>query len=224
VVFGGAGAVWLLGLAAGTWRLFRQGGFGVTLPCALVGGAGLTLAYCSAKGILFLKWYPIFLLPGLLLLLALGLDWILKKRRPVWWFVVLLPLLGAWFPGLAYYAGHGRENLRGAVELARGTGYPRSLTNPNRTLYGITWSESPVYDPAATTLKNAGALQELIRQAREEGRPLFIAYGHAMEAEATSADILGLLHDPALFRLVAELPGLDEAAYSHYVYELRPAA
>ena len=220
VIFGLGIAVWLAGLAAGAWRLFRQGGTGLTVPCSFAGGAFLTWAYCSAKGVAFLKWYPIFLLPGLLIVLALGLHGLLKSRAAGWWILALLPLLGSWAPGLIHYTTHGRENLRGAVELARGTAYPGSLANPNNTLYGTIWSESPVYDPTATTLKNAGALQELISQARREARPLFVAHGHTPQAEANSGDVLALLRNPALFRPMATLPGLDEAGATHYLYQL----
>jgi hypothetical protein len=222
LIYGAGIVVWLVGLAAGARTFFRQGGMGLGLAGCLAGGAVLTWAYCSAKGILYLKWYPLFLLPGLLVWLALGLHGLLKNR-PAWaWALVLAPLAGSWIPGLAYYTGHGREDLRGAVELARQTPYPASLTNPNHTLYAVTWSESPVYDPSALTLKNAAALQELIRQARGERRLLFVAHGHTPEAEAASGDILALLRDAALFRPIAELPGLDEAAYAHFIYQLIP--
>jgi hypothetical protein len=222
LVYGAGIVVWVTGLSAGGRRVFRQGGTGLLLAGTLAGGALLTWAYCSAKGILFLKWYPLFLLPGLLLLLALGLQDLIRTRSRAWWALALLPLAASWVPGLAYYTGHGRENLRGAVELAREAAYPLSLTNPHRTLYGVTWSESPVYDPAAVTLKNAGTLQDLIHQAQQSGQPLFVAHGHTPDAEIASGDVLALLRDATLFRPVALLPGLDEAAYSHYVYQLLP--
>ncbi len=224
LVLGCSVAVWLVGLVAGTGSAFRQGGAGLALPGCFAGGAFLTWAYCSAKGIVYLKWYPLFLLPGLLLLLAMGLSRLLKNRSAAWWVVALIPLAASWYPGLTYYQGHGRENLRRPVELARGAAYPLSLTNPNRTLYGVTWSESPVYDPAAVTLKNAASLEDLIRQARQEKRALFVAHGHTPEAEAASGDILAQLRNPALFRRVGMLPGLDDASYAHYVYELLPGA
>lgn len=221
-VFGLAILLWVAGLVAGGVRLAGpQRPAGLALAGGTLGGALLTYLYCSAKGIVFLKWYPLFLLPGLLLLLGAGL--LRLGRNRIWTGLLLtVPLLAAWTPGLLHYAHHGRENLRGAVELARGVPYPTSLGNPNQTLYATTWSESPVYDPAAVTLKDAGMLQALMTRATGEGRPLFVAYGHRPEAQAYAGDILKVLDDPARFRPIARLPGLDETGYDHYVLEFLP--
>lgn len=214
---------WIVGLVVGVAKVARARPTGFALAGATAGGGLLVWTYCTAKGILYLKWYALFLVPGLLMLLAAGLHRLAKGRR--WAGLLLcLPLLAAWMPGLSYYSSHGRENLRGAVELARGASYPLSLTNPNRTLYAITWSESPIYDPAAVTLKTPEALQALMAQAGQENRPLYVAYGHSPEAHMHSATILALLENPSLFRLVTVLPGLDETAYHHYLYQWMPRA
>lgn len=219
-------AVLLTGGAAGVWKLVRAGGLGLVLTGAFAGAALLTWAYCTAKGVVFLKWYAIFLLPGLLVILAVGWHALLGGgRTKTWgWIPVLTLLILAWTPGLKDYLTTGRENLRGAVETARRTSYPDSLTNPHNTLYAITWSESPIYDPTAITLKNAAGLEELVIRAGQEKRDLFVAHGHRSQARDTAGDVLGVLQNPARFRLAAVLPGLDEPSFTHYVYQLIPTS
>ena len=223
--WGGAGLlVWLAGLTAGGWRFFRQGGIALILMGAFGGGFLLTWIYCVAKGILFLKWYAIFVLPGLLMVLAAGWDRLLQSHAWGWRTVPPGILIFAWMPGLKEYTQHGRENLRGAVELARGASYPASLANPGGTLYGITWSESAVYDPAAITVFDAAALRTLVARDRSENRPLFFAHGHLSKARQEAPGVLALLADPKLFRPTALLTGLDEPSFHHYIYELLPAS
>lgn len=218
----GAGVLlWLAGLLRGGARLVRGVPTGFAVIGGTFGGALLTYAYCTSKGILFLKWYALFLIPGLILLLAAGLQRLGKGR--LWAGLLLtLPFLAAWMPGLTFYAHHGRENLRAAVETARGVPYPDSLTNPHDTLYAITWSESPVYDPDAVTLKNGAMLRKLMAQAARDNRKLFVAFGHSAEAHQYAADVLSMVDDPARFRQIARLPGLDDIGYDHYVYQLIP--
>ena len=218
----GLGALtWAAGLAAGIPKIVRARPTGFALTGATAGGALLVWTYCTAKGILFLKWYALFLVPGLLMLLAAGLHHLAKGRVRAG-LLLCVPLLVAWMPGLIYYSNHGRENLRGVVEMARGVPYPLSLTNPNHTLYAITWSESPIYDPAAVTLKTPEALLALMEQAGRENHPLHVAYGHSPEAHKHSPDILALLETPSHFRLTALFPGLDETGYHHYLYRWIP--
>ena len=215
-------AVWVIGLVAGLWRLCRESGAGLLLAGAFCGGALLIWIYCSVKGIVFLKWYAIFLLPALLLILASGWNHLLKSRAPAWQAVVLLPLLAAWWPGLICYTRQGRENLRGVVEQARGTLYPASLCNPAKTLYGITWSESAVYDPSAIPLKDGTALVALVARARQDNRLLFVAHGHLPQARQNAGDILAILQDSSRFGPAAIFPGLDEGSSTHYLYQLLP--
>lgn len=217
-------AVWLGGLTLGFVRLFRQGGTARALAGTFTGGAILTFLYCSAKGIVFLKWYTLFLLPGLILLLAAGLTWGLNRRRFLLRTACLVPLAVCWVAALIPSLTQSRENLRGPVQLARGTGYPASLTNPNGTLYAVMWSESPVYDPAALTLKSPAGLEVAIARARSENRPLLVSHGHTSMAAAHSQDILARLRDPTVFVLAATFPGLDDASTTHFVYQLLPAA
>ncbi len=215
-------AVWIAGASPGLVRLFRQNSTSRALAGAFTGGALLTFLYCSFKGIVFLKWYSLFLLPGLLLFLAAGLTATLKNRPPLWRTALLLPLLVCWIPALRPYLTESRENLRDPVRLARGTGYPASLTNPNRTLYAVLWSESPIYDPSAPPLKTAADLETLITRARTENRPLFISHGHTHQALTYNPDIIALLQDSTRFLPLPPLPGLDDASTTHYVYRLRP--
>lgn len=217
------GLLWIAGLLAGTVRMGRIGPAGLAVAAGTFGGAFLTWAYCTAKGILFLKWYPLFLLPGLLLLMAAGLDLPGKGRRWVGWFLAL-PLLAAWAPGLSHYARYSRQNLRGVVEMARSAPYPLSLTNPNQSLYGNSWSESPIYEPSSVTLPETGDLHALMDQALRENRPLHVTYGYAAQARIHAAGIVALLEDPARFRLLAVFPGLDEPSTTQYLYQFIPTA
>lgn len=216
---------------------------------ATLGGAILTFGYCSVKGIAFLKWYSIFLLPGLLMGMAAclksltapgthnnpiqtdsppfqkntpgspGSSWPCPTSPKTWLAAAALTaVLAAWVPGLRTYSAQSRENLRGAVEVARRTEYPQSLTNPTGTLLATLWTEAPVYDPSATTLISKADLESLMRRAASENRPLFVAQAHTAEAEASAPQIMALLRDPSQFQKTATLPGLDETANIHQVW------
>ena len=219
---GAAILLWLGGGTAGIVRFCRQGGTALALTGAFTGGALLTLIYCTAKGIVFLKWYTLFLLPGLLLLLAAGLTARLKNQPPRWRGLLLLPLVLCWIPSLLPYLSQSRENLRGAVALARGTAFPASLGNPHQTLYAVLWSESPIYDHGAVTLKTTADLDALVSRARQENRPLFVAHGHTGQARASAPELLNQLENPSQFHPPAVLPGLDDSSNTHFIYQLIP--
>ena len=202
----------------GAWRCLKHHGMAYLCLGATVGAALLTYTYCSWKGIAFLKWYPIFLLPSLLIILSLSIA----KRSPWWTATLIVALSISWWPGLKEAIFHSKENLRGAVEIAREVPYPASLQNPHRTLYGITWSESAVYDPSAVSLRTPADLQALVLQARQENRPLFLSHSLRAVGRTDVADLLEMLEDPLQFQLTTTLPGLDEPGYTHRIYRLTP--
>ncbi len=212
---------WVVGFGCGLWRLFRQGGTGAAMAGASLGGAALTLLYCTAKGVIFLKWYALFLLPGLLLLLAAGLTYGMENRRSWGWrLLLLLPLGACWAAAIPPILTQSREDLRSPVRLARGVDYPASVANPNRTLYAVLWSESPVYDLAATTLSSPQDLDAIIARALAENRPLLVSHGYLNQALADQPSILSRLRDATQFRALPPLPGLDDAATTHFCYQL----
>lgn len=210
-------------LAAGFRNLFRRDA--VCRVCALTIpiGAAITLAYCQWKGIVFLKWYTLFLLPGVILLLAAGvaaLSGSAARRRP-WGVIMVIPLVICWLPPLQFNLTHSRENLRALVETARGAEYPASLKNPAHTLFAVTWSESPVYDPSAASLRMDGDLEVLIVQARNEHRELFVEHGFRDQARQSSPKVLARLENQDEFELAGVFPGMDEVSTTHWLYRLK---
>lgn len=208
-------------LAAGLWRLCSRPGTGRMLCLANLGGAALTLLYCQAKGLMFLKWYTLFLLPGILLAAAAGLAALSGGRRP-WGGLLVLPLVLCWLPALSHYRRHSREDLRGVLEAARGTPYPEALKNSRNSLFAVSWSESPVYEPSAATLRTGAELDSLIRTARAEKRELFVEFGFRNQARENAPEVVARLENPQLFEEAGIFPGLDEEESFHYLYRLKP--
>lgn len=219
-VVGGVG-VWVVGLWRGAGGLVRGGGLGVGLVGSLGLGSLFTWGYCVVKGTVFLKWYALFLLPGLMVVLGVGL-WDLRGRRGWRLGAVGLLLMGTWWPGMECYWGQGRENLRGMVELARGARYPESVGNPRGNIFAATWSESPVYDPAAVGVRDGAELRGLMAQARAEKRGLYVGFGHRGAGGREAGEVVALLEESGEFRMARVFPGLDEGQFTQYLYQLLP--
>lgn len=217
-------AVLLASLFAGAWRLLRSGGAGAAFVWASAGGAALMVGFCRLKGMTLLHWYPIFLLPGLLLALAAGFAWLsavarVRARLPLW--ILAIPLAVLWGEALASFTRASREDFRSVVEFVRGAPYPESLKNPSGSLLVNYWSECPRYDGAAISPQNDEALDALIERARRENRPLFVEHGFISQMRYSFPQTLKQLSDPELFELVAIFHGLDDSESSHRVYRLK---
>ena len=205
----------------GVWRALRGGGVAAVLAAAFLGGGLLTILQCDRQGLLLLTWYALFLLPGLLMLVTLGLKTAGASRigRAAAG-AGLLAVFAVWIPVDLAYQTRGRENIRGGVEIGREAPYPAALKNPRDTLFAVMWSEAPVYDNAAVTLRDDAHLRETIELARREGRALYVEHGFPAQARKTFPAVFALLDDPALFEKIAVLPGLDEVESAHSVYRL----
>ncbi len=212
---------WLLlpALAAvGLWAFFaalvfaRRG-----LPRVLL--AGNALAFALAFGVSAIAgstlhyWYVIYLLPFVTLFLAAGwaVVWKSRRLRPLAYALPLLVALVVWRP-LRDYRGHSKQDLRGAVEIARAGG----------AMVAGFWSDSSAYDLDMRIVRRADDLHEFAEEARAAGRDLAVVFGHRDLAMGTMAECVEIVEGGGdlAFQKIAELPGLEEAQFTTYVYRL----
>ncbi len=211
---------------AGAVRLARSGGAGRVLAAVFVFAAPLGLLHNWANSTWLFLWYLIFALPGYLALLALGITWpdgLLEKWR--WPHLVraglaalcVLLFAGMTRPKTAVLRSHSKESTRNAVETMRGYTDPTGKRAPGDLLTASFWSEAHLYDPHVRWLKRAPDFAAVLREAHAGGRPLFVTYAHRTNATGSNPTNVMLVDNPALFELVAEFPGLEEAQFTHRV-------
>jgi hypothetical protein len=178
-------------------------------------------------------WYLIYGLPGVLLLLGLGVAGagaLVRRggsiRGPVLVAALLVVLTGAaWSLPLGVYLERGKQQMKGAVVLM-----DRPVDPTGQAGAGVTdplalgsWVAVPFYDPYCRVIYDLGVLEQGIAKARREGRGLTVAYGMRQTLRQLQPEILELLEDERVFEPVGMLPGLENAGYNTYVVRLREA-
>jgi hypothetical protein len=66
-----------------------------------------------------------------------------------------------------------------------------------------------IYDPWIHQFENAARIPAAMRQAKAEGRELYVFYGYALANRPRHADAFRYLDDPALFEEKAHFLGAD---------------
>jgi hypothetical protein len=215
LVVGGLLAVSALGLGLGTLRWLRRGGVRVGLLAVWWLPAPITVALASLRDSYLHQWYVIFALPGLLACAALGIETlseILQRRRGspagmAW----LTAIIGAFavltLPVHRVEIDNPVTTQRPSVEVTRPSLDP---TLPgNRRILTASFQDVPTYyDPRCTTLRSADELRGLMRQADEEGLPLYINSGRVFLTRHRLPEATALLERPDLFDPVAVFHGL----------------
>ena len=133
--------------------------------------------------------------------------WGSPRLRPV----AVVALIGVLFliqMPLRDYIGHPKEDLR---EIAARAGEDGGMSA------GF-WTDAGVYDHQMKRVRSLDDLQQLIRHAETEGRPLRVAFAHREIAMRDLPECVKLVESNT-FKLVAKFPGLEEAQFTACVYE-----
>ena len=184
----------------------RMDPLGRALCLAIVAGACLLMVVTALTGGFFYHRFAVALGP----VLAIGwggvMGWV---RLPRWVVPVALLLLGlSWIPQLRVLTGRSYCPWRETAGILRA-----EMERPGvRTVvagYGLGANLLQCYLPEVVDLRGR-ALAELMAEARRAGNRLCIAWAYQGFHESQQPAEMAVLRDPAQFRLLAELPGIEE--------------
>ncbi len=196
--------------ALGLWSLWQQRERRGLL-IFLVGGPALIMLHLVVSHTRPYHWYLIPFLPALLFLWAAALSFLWQRQRSVALVLTILLVAGihamAW-PQSRLLSAHPIEANRDSVASTR------KITNPRHPEYGraeITAScimTAGLYDPASQPFKTVAELQQLMKKADAEHKPLFVNFGFRDLYLSEKPDLLAMFDDRNLFEPVADFPGL----------------
>lgn len=227
------GAVVVLPVLAGIWRLARGGWIGFALAACTIGAPCLQFFYARGQRIFIWEWYVIFALPFVAMFWGLGAAWLagllgrIPPRLP--WMAPLagtaLVLLYAFttHPVRAWKSTHAKTPHRESTQLTRANASDYKSAENKRILTFSIANPSTAYDPNLIVLRNPAELVLLCRQADRENRPLYGNLGHMHVMRDKHPRELALLQDRKLFGSSTKIGGAD-AGWDRFVYIYTPGS
>jgi hypothetical protein len=198
--------LFLLPGLAGLLLRGRMDPFGRVLGLAIVAGACLLMVGTALAGGFFYHRFVVALGPVLAIGWGAVMGW---GRLPRWVAPVALLLLGlSWVPQLRVLTGRSYCPWRETAGILRA-----EMERPGeRTVvagYGLGANLLQCYLPEVVDLRGR-ALNEVLAEARRAGNRLCIAWAYQSFHESQQPEEMSVLQDPGQFRLLAELPGIEE--------------
>jgi hypothetical protein len=224
-LLGIAAALASIAVTLGFARLLAAGAPGAWVAWILLLPGPLALLSAWVNGHYLYVWYLIFALPGVVMLLAVGLtslfDWLPRAPARTALAAATLALYLAFF---SWATSDQRENLRtralwpirDSVLVTRPTLDPRA-PEQRRILTASFESRPPYYDPWHHGIDTVEELQALIARADEEGLPLFLNLGPARRGSTARPALRAFFEESGLFEEVAVLHGIEPKA-TRYVH------
>ena len=206
----------------------RTGRWQSLLLLAPVAAAGAALAHGVAKGHAVFPQYFLPVFPAAVVVFGIFLAWAGERFVPK----------ARWLPGCCLLSlfcavlwnstgiliAHPTENLRGAAEATRWQHESEPFADEEEAIVVSLWRSWEIYDPRLRfRVRTADELENVIAEARDEGKPLYVVVGHRALAEELNADILELLEDPERFEPLDTL-WAPELFVTLWPYRLRPEA
>lgn len=164
------------------------------------------------------EWYLIYLLPGLVAGVAVGVSWAgrwLGSRVPGKGVEIapalVLVIAYAVFsqPFRHWYCSRPLEPVKEAALAIRGTLDPNDARH-DATLTGILLGKAWYYDPHASHLKSAEEFLALLHKADNERKPLYVMVPHPWAAVFNAAPLWRLFNEAGLFTDYKHFRGFDE--------------
>lgn len=220
------------GLAGvGLVRMLAQGGMSALLVPALAIPGPFLYAISLARGDRFYPWYVVFVLPGLALLVAVGLralvEWIPRGRAALAAQALAMAALLAIFcvttqtPRRAMRAGSIIPE-RESVLVTRPSFDPEAPEN--QAILTASFFQPPAYyDPLYRWITEPEGLTAVMAEADRRGVPLFVNIGRPHGARKEEPELWARVEDPSLFERVAVLHGLEKRG-KRIVYRYLPAS
>ncbi len=210
----------LSGLAFLARRVPVLAGLLIMIP---IGGVMAALHFKGHLNIELLRWYWFFLTPVIALLASVGASaWFRGSIARGFSSAVLLGsvVILSW-PMCRLHTTRATEDLRGALEIARGPGYrPWMDLESSKVKTVWLWRHSRVYDPRGTTKgESVEQLHSYMREADAAGLDFYLISGYPALTQLLFPAVVPVMEDPALFEKVrtfwAQLPQNTLSVY-HY--------
>lgn len=218
-------------LTLGIRRLLLKGATATLIPLLLLLPAIVSFAETRARGGYIYVWYLLFLLPGIVVLISIGLDeiptWARSRAGKIagWGFVLFM--LGGYTAWTAPQRGalmsRSLQPNRESVLVTRPSldpNDPRQKAIITATFYG---APEP-YDPNIVMFRNATELGELVHQADAEGKQLFINLGYLTTVEGEHANKYALLKKSGMFETIPVAQGYEPTLQSRHVFRYIPGS
>jgi Dolichyl-phosphate-mannose-protein mannosyltransferase len=225
------GAILTLLIAVGVLRAWRDGRETRILLVGLAVPPLLMVWHSIVSRNLLLPWYLVPCLPGVLTLLAGGIDDLAARmgRKS------LVPgVMAAGACALFAAIGvsqrevlrtHPIEPNREAALLVQPVLNPYHPDYRRTVLTGGFLMQISAYDPGVLEFKDAATLRKYLGDAEQSGRDFAVTYGLHGLAHKMFPEVMGLLEDPRLFQHVATLHGLEPFCTRHvYRHPARSSA
>ncbi|NNE91885.1 MAG: hypothetical protein HKN23_09585 [Verrucomicrobiales bacterium] len=211
------------GVVFGLVKLFRpklnQGGAFAASVTVLALLIAVTASNLSTS--VLHHWYVIYALPGVIFLMAAGIEFLLRKTsnlRITGWVLLGFYLLSFAFPAIAYLH-QTKEPLRPLMEHVRGDVYPYEIDDSTPILAAF-WSDI-VYDPFIIHTPTLPDLENAIARAESENRPLFVEFGYRTLAEQHNGEVVDFIENSGKFEFLKTFYGLEQSQFSHHLYKLK---
>ncbi|CAN5695867.1 hypothetical protein BH11VER1_BH11VER1_15790 [soil metagenome] len=175
-------------------------------------------------------WYLIYLLPGLSIVIAVGLQslatMLAARLKRNWSLPITLVMLGliaaAWFPIHKSLIIEPEEDFRGAATLVRDSLEDSTETKSKTRIYTCwLWRSSTLYDPRGDIhVRDAPEMRRSYRIAKENKGQLHVVVGYRELAEAQNADVLAMLDNPFFFEKIKVFPARN-SLHTLEVYRMK---
>jgi hypothetical protein len=216
--------------ALGFRRLLSAGRVSGLMVAPLILPAILCYVEIRAKSAHIYEWYILFLLPGVIALVALGLDELIaaSRTRPgrmtsVTAIALLLVAYAAWtMPQRQRLMAAGMQTNRESVLLTRPTLDP--FDSRQKNIITATFFGDPFpYDPNMVIFSGMKEFRELIERADAGQKPLFINLGYLVTVEGEHPNKYNFLRNSGLFEDLGILKGF-EYLQSRHVFKYKPGS
>ncbi|MEI6340010.1 MAG: glycosyltransferase family 39 protein, partial [Verrucomicrobiota bacterium] len=227
-VFIGLVVLVLFLFSLGTRRLCLKGRLQTLVSLALLLPAPIAYAISRARDQHLFEWYLLFLLPGAIAVIALGLDaWrqnlARRKAGTITGILLVAGLIGVYVcltaPQRTWLLTRPLQQIRESVEITRPTLDPLARENIKILTASFIGPPDP-YDPAVIRFTSVRTLADLMSRADAEKKTLFLNFGFLITAQIRYPTLLKMIEDPALFEKVAELQGF-EPINDRFVYRYK---
>ncbi len=221
----------VLVLAAIIFLVRRRGIFLAIWPMFVLAPVMTKVMFAQRELLLYI-WYMLFATPGILILIALGMEAVWRlgedKRRQR---VVRAGLVGAAGAAIILYLMTVSIHLPNILKTSKfplkpaleAMGRPIDPTGQKTTeVIGLGhWTPIGFYDPHIIVTYDLETLEEAIAWAEETDRPLSYCVSDRRVAFKYQPEILDRVEKSGDFELVARIPGLTREVFVHHVWRYR---
>lgn len=203
--------------ALGTLRMLVRGSFSAATVVLLLLPALAAYLVAYTSGTYLYEWYLVYLLPGVVAMVATGFDTLGLPWKTKWlgWIAVAVPA-AAFCAGYLTLTSKARtwllekplQPMRESVLLTR----PSTLPNyPGHSdVITASFNTPPyLYDPHVTVIRTPEELRALMRQCADSAVPLYLNVGNPPAAAFHHPEMFRLMNDPEKFEILKQLPGYD---------------